>query len=70
MSRTIPSGQVPMIAAWLAARGYDLVNAPASLVALAIEQPDWPGDREISEQQDPFGDSRRWPQGDPPPYAR
>ncbi|MBI2236152.1 MAG: hypothetical protein HYU60_04230 [Magnetospirillum sp.] len=70
MSRTIPEGRVPMIAAWLAARGHDLVTAPDSLVALAIDEPYWPGDQEIADRHDPFGDNQRWPQGDPPPYAR
>jgi hypothetical protein len=70
MSRTIPTGRVPKIAAWLAAREREQPNTPENRLALTLDVPYWPGEHEPTEKHDPFGDDQRWPQGDPPPYAR
>lgn len=56
MMRAIPKARVPVVAAWLAADGHDLLTAPAGLVQLALEDapvPYWEPDFDPRSRRDP-----------------
>jgi hypothetical protein len=59
MSRSVPRQHTAVIAAWLASRGHNLMTAPESLIALALEAPDaW------QEEPGCGAPRRQLPQGD------